>query len=294
MFARLNEMPKTVLEDDGEVPRWPEDSADHQRIAAAEAVERARAHRIRRLVNDYLGELGEEATYLLRETKDAVHSSLWEALCYTVVRGQPGDMSTVEDRVREACQQVLRESDPDWFTSEVLANYTMEYDEFYRTAARGKQPPPGCLEGWIGKQISSRVIELARDAADSSFLSYDPETLRKLVDCLHSLSEIAKGDSELEAIERAVKAVKSLENGRRAEVNMDIGCSFECGGLEFAYVVIRETGIALEILHSHDAGFGSDHWSDEFSFPGGFTTWVESFNNIRRLDGTRLSFESYD
>jgi hypothetical protein len=116
----------------------------------------------------------------------------------------------------------------------------------------------------------------------------------KLVDCLHSLSEIAKDGSELEAIERAVKAVKSLQSGRRAEINMDIGCSFQCGGLELAYVIIRETGIALEILHSHDAGVGSDHWTDEFSFPGGFITWVESFNNIRDLDGARLSFESYD
>jgi hypothetical protein len=281
------------LEEGGEVLQWPDDSSDHQRIVSAEAVERSRAHRIRRLVDNYLGELAEEVACLLREAEDPVHSfpSLWEALCYTVARGQPGDMTDVEDRVRGVCQQVLRESALDRFTSDVLANYTMEYDEFYRTTARGEQPPSGCLEDWIGKEIGSRVIELARDDANSSFLSYDPETLRKLVACLRSLGEIAEGDSELDAIERAVTAVKSLENGRRADVNMDIGCLFRDGGLEFAYISIRETSIAVEILHSHDAGFGFDHWSDEFSFPAGFETWAESFRCIRDLDGARLRFE---
>ena len=139
------------------------------------------------------------------------------------------------------------------------------------------------------------LVDLARAEAKSSFLSYDPEALRQVTRCLRSLIPLARTGSHLIALGRAIDAVETFETGRRASVNVDIGCGFRAGDIDFeegtfAFIKIREENIELSTLNTtYEKAVGSDHRSDDFAFPEGFAYWCEIFNRVRNEEEAELS-----
>jgi hypothetical protein len=265
-------------------------------LAIAAARDRERSGRILGLLDVKLRELAQETADLLRDTKDDAQefASLWDAICCWIAKGKSEELQKFEERVHAMCRQTLQEN-CDAFSSELLATITTECDEFYRKATRREKPPLWSLENWAAKAIYPRLLELARVEARSSFLSYDPELLDQVIVCLRSLIPMADNGSGVTAIGRAIDAVESFESGKRTELNLDIGCGFRAGdaGFEegkFAFIEIREEGIRLSTLHTtYEKQVGSDHSSEDFSFPGEFERWHEIFETIRNDEQAKLS-----
>ena len=276
--------------------------SENQRLAAiADGVDRDRSRRILRLVDGKLRELAEEVIDLLREQKDGAQGFelLWEAICYCVARGTPDDLNNYESPTRAFCWQVLGDYG-DRFVSQLLATATTDCDEFYRKAALREKPPSQSLDEWTTKAIYARLLDLARDEAKSSFLSYDPKLLNQVIACLRSLIPLADSGSSLAAIGRAIEAIEAFERGRRGNFNADIGCGFRAGDAEFqegefAFIEIREESIGLSTLHTtYEKLVGSDNSSDDFAFPGNFEEWREIFDRIRDDEQAKLSVSLHD
>jgi hypothetical protein len=226
---------------------------------------------------------------LLREENNDAQDfeSLWEAICYYVARAKRDDLIKYEEPIHAMCRQALQECYGDRFTAQVLAAITSHCDEFYQKAVRKDEPSSQSLDEWTAKAIYARLLDLARDESKSGLLSYDPKILDQVIACLRSLIPMAESGSSLAAIKRAIEAIESFERGRRADLNVDIGCGFRAGDAEFeegefAFIEIREASIGLSTLHTtYEKQVGSDHSSETFPFPGGFGRWRDIFDRIR-------------
>ena len=272
--------------------------SEYQRDQAiTEAIDRARSRRILLLVDAKLRELAEEAADLLRGQKDDADDfdSLWDAICYYLARDKVDALNKYKEPVHAMCRQALQEYYGDGFTAQVLAAITTECDEFYQKAGRRDEPSSHSLDEWTTKAIYMRLLDSAREDAKSSFLSYDPEGLNQIIACLRSLIQMSDSGSSLATIGRAIEAIEGFKKGRRADLNVDIGCCSRAGDREFkegkfAFVEIREASIGLSTLHTtYEKQVGSDHSSEHFSFPNEFERWRETFDRIRDAEQAELS-----
>jgi hypothetical protein len=158
-----------------------------------------------------------------------------------------------------------------------------------------EEPSSWSLDEWATNAIYARLLEVASSEAKSSLLSYDPKLLKRVILCLRSLIPLADSGSLLSAIGQAIEAVEMFEKGRRADVNVDIGCGLRTGDAEFeegtfACIEIRQASIGLSILHTtYEKCVGSDHESEEFEFPNGFDEWYIKFKRIRDNEQAKLT-----
>ena len=74
--------------------------------------------------------------------------------------------------------------------------------------------------------------------------------------------------------------------GKRAKVNVDVGCGFRTGDSEseeglFAFIQIHEDSIGLSTLRTtYEKRLGSDHQADDLNFPHEFERWSEIFHRV--------------
>jgi hypothetical protein len=260
------------------------------------AKDQAWGQRLLKAVQAEITNCAEEVADLAREKQDeGVKSfgSLWDAVCYQVVRGTPEELANYEESIRALCNEVL--DGADGFTRKLFAICTTEYDEFDRSAYRGQEPSLSSVYEWASEAIHARVLKAARADAESGFLSYDQGELKRLLVCLRSLIPLANSGRDLVGIGQAIEAVETLKDGRRTERNLDVECGFRAGDSSFeeglfATIYIREDSVGLDIMNTaYNKDVGSDHESKGFSFPGQFDEWCEIFRQIISRDDAKLS-----
>jgi hypothetical protein len=257
------------------------------------AKDQAWGQRLLQAVQAEIKDCAEEAADLAREKQDEnvdSFGSLWDAICYQVVRGTPEELANYEKSIRALCNETL--DNVDGFTQKLFAMCTTRYDEFDLNAYRGQKPS---LYEWASDAIYACVLKDARADAKSGFLSYDPDELKRLRDCLRALIPLAKKGRDLVGIGQAIEAVETLNEGRRTDRNLDVGCGFRAGDSSFeeglfATIYIRENRVGLDTMSTaYNRDVGSDHESKEFSFPSQFDDWCEIFRQIINRDDAKLS-----
>jgi hypothetical protein len=149
-----------------------------------EARRQARGQRLLQAVHPEIKNYAQEVAYLASEKQNATSDPLknwWEAICYQIARGKPGDFANYEEDIRGLCQEVLLRTDN--FIPKLFAICTTEYDDFYQKAGLREEPSTWSVREWASEAIYARVLENARAEVETGFLSYEQRELERLLHC---------------------------------------------------------------------------------------------------------------